>query len=155
MSVSEVNAIQANPQTEPENANVMGFIGRPLSDHRNNKFNRECVEVFTTDYRADDRAHHGYRVEVYDRYGGKPDGGMVASCDIQFQNGGLKETGPNGITDQALLAIVLDRVRSFNDGPYRCRENSMMITKLEEALMWGEKRVNDRAHHNVEKERKA
>jgi len=126
---------------------------RPLSDHRNNKFNRECVEVFTVDGRQADNAHHVYRIEVYDRYDGKPDQGMVAYCDISFQNGGLKEVGPNGITDQALIAIVLDRVRSFNDGPYRCRENSMMITKLEEALMWGEKRGNDRARRNVEGER--
>lgn len=136
---------EPKPETAPEN--------RPLYDHKNNKFNRECVEVFTTDHASADAAHHAYRIEVYDRYNGRADNGMVACCDIQFQNGGLKEVGPNGITDQALLAVVLDRLRSFNDGPYRCRENSVMITKIEEALMWGEKRGNDRARRNVEGER--
>jgi hypothetical protein len=73
---------------------------------------------------------------------------------LNFQNGGLKEVGANGITDQALLAIVLDRLRSFNDGQFRCRENSVAITKIEEALMWMEKRANDRSRRGVEGERK-
>lgn len=113
--------------------------------------------VKTDDYRESDNAHHKYVIEVFSNsITNPPDGGLinvVERCEINFQNGGLKEVGPNGITDQALIAVVLDRLRSFNDGPYRCRENSMMITKLEEALMWGEKRGNDRARRNVEGER--
>lgn len=126
---------------------------RRLTDHQNNKFNRECVVVTTQDHPQQDGANHAYRIEVYDRYNGKPDQGMKAHADLIFQNGGLKEVGPNGITDQALLAIVLDRIRGFNDGPYRCRENSIIITKLEEVMMWMEKRSNDRARRNVEGER--
>jgi len=136
----------------PEGA-VVGFIDRPLFDHRNNKFNREHVEVVTADLRASDGAHHRYTVRVFKNPIGVDGNEVVAQCDISFQNGGLKEVGPNGITDQALIAIVLDRIRSFNEGPYRCRENSMIVTKLEEALMWGEKRGNDRARRNVEGER--
>lgn len=141
---------------ETENTGVDG-VPRTLFDHKNNKFNRECIEVKAGDERGLDNAHHKYVIEVY----GDPSGGVqpqwakLHSVELQFQNGGLKEVGPNGITDQALLAIVLDRLRSFNDGPYRCRENSVMITKLEEALMWGEKRANDRARRNVEGERAA
>lgn len=126
---------------------------RPLFDHKNNKFNRQCVEVFTTDAVQQDGANHAYRIEVYDRYDGKKDEGMRAKCELPFQNGGLKEVGANGITDQALLAIILDRMRGFNDGPFRCRENSIIITKIEEALMWMEKRANDRSRRNVEGER--
>lgn len=135
--------------------NVEGFIGRPIFDHKNNKFNRECIEIKTADLRQSDNAHHKYSIEVYgDPSGGvQPQWAILHSVELQFQNGGLKEVGPNGITDQALIAVVLDRLRGFNDGPYRCRENSMMITKLEEALMWGEKRGNDRARRNVEGER--
>ncbi len=134
-----------------EKQNNEGMIGRELFDHRNNKFNREHVIVKTADLRSSDNAHHKYVIEVT-RDAPKPDW-IAERCELNFQNGGLKEVGPNGITDQALIAIVLDRVRSFNDGPFRCRENSMMITKLEEALMWGEKRGNDRARRNVEGER--
>ena len=126
-----------------------GFIGRKLYDHKNNKFNRECVEVVTTDLRASDNAHHKYAIAVFD-------GDMqVEQCVLNFQNGGLKEVGANGITDQSLLAIVLDRLRSFNGGQFGCRENSIAITKIEEALLWMEKRSNDRARRNVEGERLA
>lgn len=139
------------------NGNTEGFIGRELYDHKNNKFNRECIKVKTADTRAEDNAHHAYEITV-DGYPGTdadPNKRIIHRVVLHFQNGGLKEAGPNGITDQALIAIVLDRLRSFNDGPYRCRENSVMITKLEEALMWGEKRANDRARRNVEGERLA
>ncbi len=145
------------------NINTKGFIGRELFDHKNNKFNRECVEVTTADYRSDDGAHHKYKIAVYHDYTTGIDTGIddaaaaeivpVAEVVLEFQNGGLKEVGANGITDQALLAIVLDRWRSFNDGQFRCRENSLAITHLEEALMWNEKRSNDRARRGVEGER--
>jgi hypothetical protein len=156
MNTSTANAISPSPLPDPLEG--QSHQNRPLYDHKNNRFNRLCVEAFTTDYSGTDGANHAYRIEVYNRYapeGSAQDLGMVASCDLQFQNGGLKEVGANGITDQALLAVVLDRMRGFNDGPYRCRENSIIITKLEEALMWMEKRANDRARRNVEGERLA
>lgn len=95
-------------------------------------------------------------IEVWDdpSGGSQPQWQAIKSVEISFQNGGLKEVGPNGITDQALLAIVLDRLRSFNDGQFRCRENSLAITEIEIALMWMEKRGNDRARRGVEGERK-
>lgn len=145
---------QTNEKKIP--ANTTGFVGRPLYDHKNNKFNRECIEVKTADERASDAAHHKYVIEVYgDPSGGvQPQWAILHTVELQFQNGGLKEVGPNGITDQALLAVVLDRIRSFNEGQFRCRENSIVITKLEEALLWMEKRSNDRARRGVEGERK-
>lgn len=137
-----------------EKVNTEGFIGRELFDHKNNKFNRECVRVTTADLRASDNAHHKYVIDVIER-AQTSDGvdKIVKICALDFQNGGLKEVGANGITDQALLAVVLDRLRSFNDGQFRCRENSIAITYLEEALMWMEKRSNDRARRGVEGER--
>lgn len=147
-----------NTETSSPTVNQEGFIGRELFDHKNNKFNRECVEVKTVDLRASDNAHHKYIITVWKHPEPGPNAGVesstpVSTCEINFQNGGLREVGPNGITDQALLSIVLDRLRSFNEGPYRCRENSMQITKIEEALMWGRKRADDRAMRGVEGER--
>jgi hypothetical protein len=147
---------QAQLLQEPnDGVNVTGFIGREIVDHKNNRFNRECINVVTADLRASDNAHHRYKIFV-NRDGqssNEPPRITIHEVELVFQNGGLKEVGPNGITDQALLAVILDRVRSFNDGQYRCRENSLVITKLEEALMWMEKRSNDRSHRGVEGER--
>jgi hypothetical protein len=138
-------------EVKPE-VNRAGFVGRELYDHKVNRFNRECVYVSTADERASDNAHHKYDIAVYP-LDAAPEAKPVAFLEIPFQNGGLKEVGANGITDQALLAIVIDRMRSFNDGQFRCRENSIIVTKLEEALLWMEKRGNDRARRGVEGER--
>ena len=134
--------------------NTEGFISRELYDHKTSKLNRECIVVKTADLRGPDNAHHKYVIEcVIEPQSESEIRQVVERCEINFQNGGLKDVGPNGITEQALIAIVIDRMRSFNDGPYGCRENSIMITKLEEALMWGSKRADDRARRNVEGER--
>lgn len=140
---------------ETENSINTEPIGRELYDHKNNKYNREHIVVKTADVRASDGANHKYQVLVYTNpLSEGVQQGPIATCDINFQDGGLSEVGPNGITDQALIAVVLDRVRGFNEGPYRCRENSVMITKLEEALMWDRKRADDRSMRGVEGERK-
>lgn len=144
--------------TTPDHRHPDNRIGRELYDHKGNRFNRECVKVTTADLRQSDNAHHAYKIEVFPfetpKYGNESAFQPIEICEINYQNGGLKEAGANGITDQALLAVILDRMRSFNDGQFRCRENSLIITKLEEALMWMEKRSNDRAHRGVEGERK-
>jgi hypothetical protein len=69
---------------------------------------------------------------------------------ICFQHGPIKEVGPNGVSNEALIAIVLDRMRSFQKTRWSCRENAVAITKLEEAMMWLHKRTNDRIRRNVE-----
>jgi hypothetical protein len=71
-------------------------------------------------------------------------------CHIAFQNGPIKEFGVNGITQEALLAIVIDRLRSFQSGAFCCRENAIALTKCEEALMWLQKRTRDRLARGVE-----
>lgn len=126
-------------------------IGRELHDHKCSKLNRENIRVKTVDERNADGAHHKYLIEVFtSKLTSDGVESVIETCAVNFQNGGLADVGPNGITEQALLAIVLDRLRGFQTGPYSSRENSIMITKLEEALMWSEKRANDRARRGVE-----
>lgn len=81
---------------------------------------------------ATDEPGHGGANHEYEITDG--DGGIL--CRVVFQNGGVQTVGLNGVTHEALLAIVLDRLRSFNAGPYSCRENALAITKIEEALHW-------------------
>lgn len=69
---------------------------------------------------------------------------------VLFQNGPIKEHGVNGVTQEALLAVVIDRLRSFQSGPFACRENAIALTKCEEALMWLQKRTRDRLARGVE-----
>jgi hypothetical protein len=69
---------------------------------------------------------------------------------VNFQDGPIKEAGVNGVMNEDLLAMVIDRLQGFQNGDYKCRENAVAITKLEEALMWLRKRTQDREDRGVE-----
>lgn len=71
-------------------------------------------------------------------------------CVVRFQNGAIGEAGVNGVMNEDLIAIVIDRLQGFQNGQYKCRENAVAITKLEEALMWLRKRTQDREDRGVE-----
>lgn len=55
----------------------------------------------------------------------------------------------HGVLDVDLLEIVRDRLKCFQSGDYACRENACALTHIEEALMWLNKRVEDRAERGV------
>ena len=52
--------------------------------------------------------------------------------------------------NEDLIAIVIDRMQGFQSGQFKCRENAVALTKLEEALMWLRKRTQDREDRGVE-----
>jgi hypothetical protein len=67
-----------------------------------------------------------------------------------FQNGPVKEAGYNGNSHEALLAILLDRMESFQAGPYACHDNQMALDHLQGARLWLHKRTMDRVARQVE-----
>lgn len=73
-----------------------------------------------------------------------------AECRISFQNGPIKEVGLNGITQEALLAIAIDRLRSFQAGPFASDYNKQALFHCEVALDWLQKRTRDRLVRGVE-----
>lgn len=74
----------------------------------------------------------------------------IAIQRIHFQEGAIKEYGVNGVMNEDLIAMVICRLEHFNQSEFRCRENSMAITKLEEALLWLRKRTVGREKRGVE-----
>ena len=69
---------------------------------------------------------------------------------IRFQAGPRKDPeSRKGVCNTDLLEIVRDRLRAFQAGPYSCRENACALTHSEEALMWLNRRAEDRAERNV------
>ena len=71
-------------------------------------------------------------------------------ADIQFQKGPRKEEdSQHGVIDTDLLEIVRHRLQCFQAGPYSSRENACALTHIEEALMWLNRRVEDRIERNV------
>lgn len=69
---------------------------------------------------------------------------------IHFQEGPIKECGVNGVCNEDLINIVIERLESFQKSEFNCRENEMAITKLEEALLWLRKRTMARERRGVE-----
>lgn len=122
---------------------------RNLTDHIVSTDQAVQLTISVTDEPGAGGANHEYHIDWL-----TPDGGMLDAkpnyLDISFQNGAIKEFGVNGITQEALLAIVIDRLRSFQSGPFSCRENALALTKCEEALMWLQKRTLDRIKRGVE-----
>jgi hypothetical protein len=58
-------------------------------------------------------------------------------------------TVSDGTTNEELIEVLLDRM-NYLQSKFPCRENALAITKLDEALMWLNKRTADRVKRNVE-----
>jgi hypothetical protein len=72
----------------------------------------------------------------------------------KFQNGPIREVGINGITNEVLLAIVIDRLRSFQAGPFPCVENQTALWHCQVALESLKFRTENRLRRGVEGETK-
>lgn len=68
---------------------------------------------------------------------------------FRIQNGPVKEVGKNGCQVDAMIEIAKLIIEGLNS-QFPCKENACAITKLEEALMWLEKRTKDRIKRKVE-----
>lgn len=69
---------------------------------------------------------------------------------INFQKGARQEEGSTrGILDTDLLEIVRHRLSGFQAGKFYSKENQMALDHVEEALLWLNKRVEDRIERNV------
>lgn len=55
----------------------------------------------------------------------------------------------DGTTNEEVLEMLIDRMQ-YLQAKFPCRENAIVITKLEESLMWLNKRTADRIKRNVE-----
>lgn len=113
---------------------------RNITDHRLNGLN-DAIEIRAVDEPGDGGANHRYVIDLV---------GHERKLEINFQNGAIQEAGYNGFTNEALLAVLIDRMRGFQNGQFKCRENAVMLTHLEEALMWAQKRTRDRIARGVE-----
>ena len=103
------------------------------------------TNVYASDYIGPGNAHHNY--DIVHKEEGKLDRWLA---EVRFQDGPIKEVGINGIMDENLLAIVIDRLQGFQSGDYKSRYNAIAMTKIEEALMWLQKRTRDREARGVE-----
>jgi len=126
---------------------------RTITDHKANPLN-EALKITVNDEPGSGGAHHSYAIHI-DESIRNDSRDQTVHHTIQFQNGPINEVGVNGISGEALMAIQIDRLRCFQKGPFACRENAVALTKLEESLMWLQKRTRDREARGVEGYNKA
>ncbi len=65
------------------------------------------------------------------------------------ENPGELQIVSDGTTNEEVLRVLIDRM-NFLQVKKPCRENAIVITKLEECLMWLEKRTAGRVAAGVE-----
>lgn len=119
---------------------------RELTSHKVNGLN-ECIEVVALDSPGSGGANHQYEIRGVK---GPLDHHPIPTIPIRFQNGPIAEVGANGISNEALLAIVIDRLECFQRGQYTCRENALALTKAQEAMHWLKHRTLERTARGVE-----
>lgn len=99
--------------------------------------------IYVLDEKGNGGAHHVYAIGI-------DSGDGEHQKVIQFQNGPRKEeNSAHGVIDTDLLEIVRHRLSCFQQGPFSTRENAIALTHIEEALLWMNKRVEDRIERNV------
>ena len=87
---------------------------------------------------------------------GNPTGGITHSVgiDIRWQEGplgrGADRKEPNGAFVEGVVQAAIGRLRHYQSSKFSCRENAIALTHLETALLWLQKRTEDREAREVE-----
>lgn len=111
---------------------------RQIFAHCGNRANDE-IKIFAADERGSGNANHIYKLF----YG-------TTGVDLFFQDGPIKEAGINGITNEALLAVVMDRLEGFQMGKFSCLENQAALEHVRKALEALHDRTKKRLARGVE-----
>ena len=105
---------------------------------------KEHTKVVVMDERGPGNANHKYEIQPVD-----PTKHFILGS-IRFQNGPIQENGVNGIHNEDLIAIVIDRLEGFQAGDYAHEANASAIALLREALAILRSRTDERKARGVE-----
>lgn len=106
-------------------------------------------KVYAIDEKGNGGANHKYLIAANGGITGDP---VLERplCDICFQNGARKlHDSIHGVLDTDLLEIVRDRLKGFQSGDFPTEYNAKALEYLELALMYMNRRVEDRIERNV------
>lgn len=108
-------------------------------------------DVYAVDEKGNGGANHRYVIqkdELVDIATSKHE--VTTLATIQFQNGARKEENSiHGVIDTDLLEIVRHRLQCFQAGPFNSEYNAKALEHIELALMYMNRRVEDRIERNV------
>lgn len=113
-------------------------VRRSITTHVVNDANRE-LGIQVLDDPGPGGANHLYQIGGFNTASNPSDpfvaryGTPAVYATVLFQHGPIKEVGVNGITHEALLAILIDRMEGFQKGKFACFENGLALGHLQEA----------------------
>lgn len=114
--------------------------GRMIKHHNDGHGLNDDLLIYADERLQPMNASHDYDIEI--------DGSTVA--EIRFQRGPRHEADSrHGVTQEALLAVVIDRLEGFQAGPFACEENGVALVKCQEALAVLRSRADARAKRGV------
>lgn len=127
---------------------------RQINDHKINPAN-DTLTIKVMDDAGSGGANHAYQVSGFDLTKNVSVNHTLLQDEakqvtLYFQNGPIPDVGVNGVTHEVLLAIVADRLRSFQSGPFSCKANACALTHIEEAQHWLQQRTIERMRRGVE-----
>ena len=114
---------------------------RHLIDHIVDQDKAEQLGIVVLDELGPGGAHHLYAISLDAFHPG---------LLVSFQKGPIGEVGLNGVSHEALLAIVIDRLRCFQEGPYASEYNRLALVHLRQGLDCLKRRTAERLERGVE-----
>jgi len=132
-----------NDQTIDTVREITDYIAEPLKND---------LMILALDAPGKSGANMLYRITGFDSEtnSARPINEPFKHTTILFQNGSPDAFGTNGVTNEALLAIVADRLHGFQRGAYACGENGDALAHIRLALDCLKRRTRDRMQRGVE-----
>jgi len=121
---------------------------RELTGHKVNPAN-DVLKVLVHDEPGSGGANHEYSIGV-PAPAAEAATSTATTYPIRFQNGPIAEVGVNGITHEALLAILIDRMEGFQAGPYASHDNQEALDAMRVAQTALQRRTLARMARGVE-----
>lgn len=119
---------------------------RELTDHHDGHGLNDRIQI-TCDEKDPDAGNASHNYEFFT---GMEDELFEPVAAVQFQHGPRNEEGSSpGVTEAAILVMLIDRAKSFQAGPYPCDENDRLVWHLQGALDAVKARVENRAKRGV------
>lgn len=100
---------------------------REITEHQVNECNQDIKLEADERDPLNGNASHVYKLSIARK------DGVTSELVFEFQHGPIKEVGVNGITQEVLLAILIDRLRGFQTSKWACVENEVALMALMEA----------------------
>lgn len=122
---------------------------RTITTHHTNDANKAIT------LEADDRnpengnASHVYSMHYLEYFKGNTRS-SAQHQQLSFQNGPIGEVGVNGITNEVLLAVVIDRLEGFQSSKWANHYNEHALSLIKAALQHLELRTKEREARGVE-----